>query len=163
MTIDFEEMVQINKKSKCVRSVRLALSSDDSPGFFVYQWQDEKKKWNCYSAKTMIEIGKALNKNETEVEITSQGRSYSIDLKKLIQTNKTTKVTRKVQKIKSSSFRSEEKSSNFLVRFVLVAKLPTESKKRQAESDVEPKSKKQRAATSSGEEPSTSSSKIVFS
>ena len=82
------------------------LSSYAVHGFFVYQWQNEHKKWEPYNAEAMIQIAEALDKDQTSLSLTCQTRSYDIDLKKLNQTNTSTNVIRKVQCIKSSSFSS---------------------------------------------------------
>ena len=104
MTIKFAEMIQMNKKTKFIRRVRLALELKDQNGFFVYQWQNENKKWEPYNAEVMIQIADALQNDQTNLSVTCQSRSYDIDLKKLIQTNTSTNVTRKVQCVKSSLF-----------------------------------------------------------
>lgn len=101
MTIKFAEMIQMNKKTKFIRRIRLALELKDQNGFFVYQWQNEHKKWEPYNAEAMIQIAEALDKDQTSLSLTCQTRSYDIDLKKLNQTNTSTNVIRKVQCIKS--------------------------------------------------------------
>ncbi len=102
MTIKFDDMVQVNKKTKFLRRVRLCLELKDENGFFVYQWQNENKKWEAYTAEIMIQIADAINKDQTTVSITSQSRTYDIDLNKLLQTNTSTNVTRKIHCAKSS-------------------------------------------------------------
>ena len=104
MTIKFAEMIQMNKKTKFVRRIRLALELKDGNGFFVYQWQNEHKKWDPYNAEAMVQIAEALAKDQTSLSMTCQSRSYDIDLTKLVQTNTSTNVTRKVQRVKSSLF-----------------------------------------------------------
>lgn len=102
MTITFADMVQVNKKTKCTRRIRLSLELKDESGFFVYEWQNENKKWEAYTAEVMVQIADAIDNDQTNVKITCQKRSYDIDLKKLIQINTSTNVTRKVHCIKSS-------------------------------------------------------------
>ncbi len=102
MTIKFNDMVQINKKTKFMRRIRLCLELKDENGFFVYEWQNENKKWENYIAEIMIKIADAINNDQTTLSITSQNRSYDIDLNKLIQTNTSTHVTRKIRCVKSS-------------------------------------------------------------
>lgn len=102
MTIKFSEMIQMNRKTKFVRRVRLALELKDQSGFFVYQWQDDKKKWEPYNAEMMVHFADALDKDQTSLSVTCQSRPYDIDLKKLTQTNTSTNVTRKIQCVKSS-------------------------------------------------------------
>jgi len=102
MTIKFNDMVQMNKKTKFMRRIRLCLELKDENGFFVYEWQNENKKWENYIAEIMIKIADAINNDQTTLSITSQNRSYDIDLNKLIQTNTSTHVTRKIRCVKSS-------------------------------------------------------------
>jgi hypothetical protein len=102
MKIKFEDMVQVNKKTKFMRRIRLCLELKDENGFFVYEWQNENKKWEAYSAEIMIKIADAINNDQTTLSITFQNRSYDIDLNKLIQTNTSTNVKRKIHCIKSS-------------------------------------------------------------
>lgn len=104
MTIKFTEMIQMNKKTKFIRRIRLCLELKDENGFFVYQWFNDQKKWEPYSAEVMIQIANCLNQDQTTLSVKCQTRSYDIDLNKLSQTNTTTKVNRKLQRVKSSSF-----------------------------------------------------------
>jgi hypothetical protein len=104
MTVKFEEMIQSNKKTKFVRRIRLCLELKDQNGYFVYEWQNENKKWEPYNAQVMTQIADTLNQDNTTLSITSQTRTYDIDLKKLVQTNTSTNVTRKIRSVKSSSF-----------------------------------------------------------
>ncbi|CAF3595748.1 unnamed protein product [Rotaria sp. Silwood1] len=144
MTIKFSDMVQVNKKTKFMRRIRLCLELKDENGFFVYEWQNENKKWETYIAEIMIKIADAINNDQTTLSVTCQSRSYDIDLKKLIQTNTSTNVTRKIHRIKS------------------MAKLPsntsTISNKRSLENDEEPTestTKKRAVSASSGAEKSS--------
>lgn len=105
MTIKFEDMVQVNKKTKFMRRIRVCLELKDNNGFFVYEWQNENKKWEVYNVESMVKIADALNKDQTTVSITSQTRSYDIDLKKLHQKNTSTNVIRKIHCVKSSEFK----------------------------------------------------------
>ena len=104
MTIKFEDMVQVNKKTKFMRRIRLCLELKGNNGFFVYEWQNENKKWEVYTAESMVKLADALNNDQTTVSITSQTRSYDIDLKKLNQKNTSTNVSRKIRCVKSSTF-----------------------------------------------------------
>jgi hypothetical protein len=102
MTIKFTDMIQVNKKTKFMRRIRLCLELKDENGFFVYEWQNENKKWEAYIAEIMIKIADAINNDQTTLSVTCQSRSYDIDLKKLNQINTTTNVIRKIHCIKSS-------------------------------------------------------------
>ena len=102
MTIKFDSMVQVNKKTKFMRRIRLSLELKDENGFVLYEWQNEKKKWEAYTAEVMIKIADAIANDETNLKVTCETRSYDIDLKKLIQANKSTNVKRKIRRVKSS-------------------------------------------------------------
>ncbi|CAM4783524.1 unnamed protein product [Rotaria magnacalcarata] len=141
MTIKFDDMVQVNKKTKFMRRIRVCLELKDENGFYGYEWQDQNKKWEAYAVDVMIKIADAINADQTSVSVTCQNRSYDIDLKKLIQTNTSTKVTRKIHRVKS------------------MAKIPSitpkTSNKRTLENDEEPSestSKKRAVSASSGSE-----------
>ena len=161
MTIKFNDMVQVNKKTKFMRRVRLCLELKDENGFFIYEWQNENKKWEAYAAEIMIKIADAINNDQTTLSVTCQTRSYDIDLKKLIQTNTATNVTRKMHCVKSSLLRSV-----FFISYRVcfsVAKLPlsvsTTSNKRLLEDEEEPSEsttpKKRAVSKSSGPEKSS--------
>lgn len=102
MTIKFDEMVQVNKKTKFMRRIRLCLELKDENGYFIYEWQNDNKKWEAYIAEVMIKIADAINKDQTTLSVTCLNRSYDIDLKKLIQINTSTNVKRKIHCVKSS-------------------------------------------------------------
>ncbi len=104
MTIKFDDMVQVNKTTKFMRRIHLCLELKDKSGFFVYEWQNESKKWEAYTAEIMIKIADAINNDQTTLSVTCQNRSYDIDLKKLIQINASSNVTRKIHCVKSSLF-----------------------------------------------------------
>jgi hypothetical protein len=89
-----------------MRRIRLYLEFKDKNGFFVYEWQNDKK-WESYSAEIMVKIADAINNDQTTVSVTAENRSYNIDLGKLIQTNTSTNVTRKIRCVKSSLFNSD--------------------------------------------------------
>ena len=102
MTIKFPDMVQINKKTKFMRRIRVCLELKNENGFFIYEWQNENKKWEAYIAEIMIKIADAINNDQTTLSVTCGNRSYDIDLKKLIQINTSTNVSRKIHCVKSS-------------------------------------------------------------
>ena len=102
MTIKFIDMIQMNKKTKFMRRIRLCLEMKDVNGYSVYEWQNENKKWESYIAEVMVKIADTINNDQTTLSVTCQTRSYDIDLKKLTQTNTSTNVVRKIRCVKSS-------------------------------------------------------------
>ena len=104
MRIKFPEMVQINQKTKFMRRIRICIEFDDKNGFYVYEYENENKKWLVYNVEIMIKIAKAIENNESIVSIDRQNQSYDIDLDELIETNLSTKAIRKIRSVKSSLF-----------------------------------------------------------
>jgi hypothetical protein len=102
MTIKFPDMVQINKKTKFMRRIRVSLELKNENGFFIYEWQNENKKWEAYTAEIMVKIADAINNDQMTLSVTCGNRSYDIDLKKLVQINTSTNVSRKIHCVKSS-------------------------------------------------------------
>ncbi len=68
---------------------------------FVWQWQDERNRWNAYPPKTMCELEDALKGGQDTVSVVASHRAYTVDVKKMEQSNDTTSVIRKVQRTKS--------------------------------------------------------------
>ena len=102
MTVKFADMVQMNRETKFLRRIRLCLESKGLIGFYVYEWQNDKKKWEAYSAEVMVKIIDAIDTDQTSFSVTCESRNYMIDLKKLTQINTSTNVTRKIRALKSS-------------------------------------------------------------
>lgn len=153
MTIKFAEMVQMNKKTKFMRRIRLELEFNDKSGFFVYEWQNENKKWEAYAAATMVKIADAINNDQTNVSVTCDSRSYDIDLAKLIQTNTNTNVTRKVRCVKSMA-----RMPSGGTAATTSSKRPLEENEDEEEAEV-PKSTTKKRAVSKSSAPEESSGK----
>ena len=103
MTVQFSDMMQTNRETESTRRVRLSLEMDGKNGFFVYEYQDEKKKkWLVYNAATMLKIAKATDDDQSIVSVSSGQQSLEIDLDELIETNSSTDSTRKIRAVKSS-------------------------------------------------------------
>ena len=95
-------MIQMNKKTKFMRRIRLCIELKDKNGFFVYEYQNENKKWFIYNAEIMIKIANAINANQTTLSFNYRNQSYDIHLDKLIEMNLDTKLSRNIHCIKSS-------------------------------------------------------------
>ena len=164
MTVKFPDMVQMNKETNFLRRIRLCLESKGQSGFYVYEWQNENKKWEAYSAEVMVKIIDAVNTDQTSLSVTCETRTYTIDLKKLTQINTSTHVTRKIRALKSSLLQSlfNPCTSMFIS---LVARVPpsssTPSSKRplEAEEPTETRTKKRAVSKSVPEETTSSKSK----
>lgn len=104
LLIKFREMVQINQKTKFMRRIRLCMEFKDKNGFFVYEYENDNKKWIAYNAEIMIQIANAIENDQTVLSVNYQNQTYDIDLDKLIETNSKTNTTRKIHCVKSSLF-----------------------------------------------------------
>ncbi len=153
MTIKFQDMVQINKKTKFMRRVRLYLEFKDKSGFFVYEWENENKKWEAYAAEVMVKLADAVNNDQTTLSVTCQNRSYDIDLTKLIQKNTSTNVTRKIRCVKSMARMPSGGTTSSNKR-----PLPNEEEEEEQEEEV-PKSTTKKRAVSKSSAPEESSGK----
>ena len=69
--------------------------------FYVWQWQDEKGKWNPYSASISLELEEAQETKTDEVTFEACHRSYAVDLGTMKQVNTVTKVKRDVERGKA--------------------------------------------------------------
>ena len=146
-------MVQVNKKTKFMRRIRLYLEFKDKSGFFVYEWENENKKWEAYSAEVMVKIADAVNNDQTTVSVTCQNRSYDIDLSKLIQKNTSTNVTRKVRCVRSMARVPLGGSTTSYKR-----PLPNDEEEEEEKDEV-PKSTTKKRAVSKSSAPEESSGK----
>ncbi|CAF0803187.1 unnamed protein product [Rotaria sordida] len=99
--IKFRDMIQINQKSKFMRRIRLCIELKDKNGFFIYEYENENKKWFAYNVERMIKIANAIENDQTILSINYQNQSYDIDFDKSIETNLNTKIIRKIHCVKS--------------------------------------------------------------
>jgi len=67
-----------------------------TPGFYVWEWEDEKGQKNAYGATTSLALDEAHQNAAGTVDTEAWGRKYSIDVAKMEKTNVHTKVVRKV-------------------------------------------------------------------
>jgi hypothetical protein len=159
MTIKFPDMVQVNKKTKFMRRIRLYLEFKDKSGFFVYEWQNENKKWESYNAEIMIKIADAINNDQTTVSVTCQNRSYDIDLTKLIQKNTSTNVIRKIRCVKSMARMSSGAPTTSSNKRPLENDDEEEEEEEEEEEKLPPKSTTKKRAVSKLSEADESSGK----
>ena len=126
MTIRFLDMIQTNEEIELTRRVRLCLEMDGKNGFFVYEYQDvKKKKWFVYNAAIMLAIAKATDDDQAVVSLSVEQESLEIDLDELVETNLTTDRTRNIRAVKSSLLCHLLCSSlSHLNTDLLVAKMP---------------------------------------
>ncbi|XP_033626574.1 poly [ADP-ribose] polymerase 2-like isoform X2 [Asterias rubens] len=99
LEIKLDKMVQRNCTTGWERRIRCAVK-DDSGDYFVWQWQDEKNRWNPYSVEHSVLLEAAKQYSEDSVDIVAAHRAYKIDLQSMEQSNVTTQVIRKVERHK---------------------------------------------------------------
>lgn len=68
--------------------------------YYVWQWEDEKGKWNPYDAQVSADLENAKDSGKT-ISIVAAHRSYDLDLSKMEQINTVTNVARKFERCKS--------------------------------------------------------------
>lgn len=102
LTIQFDRMNQLQKESEVTRRVRLSMELPDKNGFFVYEYQNENRKWSICNARTMLGIANGLAAEQSLISI--DDHSLEIDLDELTERNRTTNVTRRIRCVKSGSF-----------------------------------------------------------
>ncbi|XP_069114193.1 poly [ADP-ribose] polymerase 2-like isoform X2 [Argopecten irradians] len=100
-TVKLTSMVQKNKKTGWQRRLRCCVQ--DVGGFYVWQWEDEKGKWNPYCYDVAVKLEKARQLKENEVDISACARSYRVDITAMEQTNLATDVVRNIARIKSDA------------------------------------------------------------
>lgn len=94
----FDKMVQKNSKTGWSRRVRIAVKDDKTDDYYVWQWQDEKGKWNPYDVQVTCDLENARVSGKSTVSTVACHRSYDIDITKMEQINAVTNVSRTVDR-----------------------------------------------------------------
>ncbi|XP_064610913.1 poly [ADP-ribose] polymerase 2-like [Liolophura sinensis] len=102
LLVKFKQMVQKNKKTGWERRIRCSVQDSDGD-FYVWQWEDERGKWNSYDTACSCSLEDASRGGETEAAISACGRSYTVDLTNKEQVNDDTAVVRKVRRVKTDA------------------------------------------------------------
>ncbi|CAF1048972.1 unnamed protein product [Adineta ricciae] len=103
MTIKFADMVQVNQKTKFMRRIRSCIELKDQNGFFVYEYENDNKKWMVYNTEIMVQIANALEKNQTVISTKYRNQSYEIDLDQLVEKNVESEKVRNVRSVQSTA------------------------------------------------------------
>lgn len=69
----------------------------------LWEWEDEHAKWHGYDASTCRLLEASYLCGVNSVSISSMGRSYTVNLKRLVQVNDATKTERKIRRVNTSS------------------------------------------------------------
>ncbi|CAG5133420.1 unnamed protein product, partial [Candidula unifasciata] len=90
LMINFEKMIQKNKKTGYQRRIRVALRSDKDTDFNVLEWQDKNNTWNPYPIQNSIQLEQIFQSGSQLGVIKSppnSSNSEEIDLNKMTSTN----------------------------------------------------------------------------
>ena len=71
--------------------------------YYVWEWEDEKKRWNPYLAQTAVDLEKAKTFKEAHHSFSAFGRDYTVHMEELQQMNDDTEVERPVRREKSGN------------------------------------------------------------
>ncbi|XP_022104344.1 poly [ADP-ribose] polymerase 2-like [Acanthaster planci] len=96
--VKLSDMVQRNCKTGWERRIRCALQ-DETGDYFVWEWQDDKKRWNAYGLSACTEIEAAHKGSCDSLDLVVAHRAYQVDLQAMEQVNQTTKVKRKIRRL----------------------------------------------------------------
>ena len=80
------------------------------PYLGTWEWENEKGKWSTYEEQTQNLLHAAKKFSLKQVEFTVQGKKYVVNLTRMEQANKSTRVRRKVRCLES---RNDEEGQPF--------------------------------------------------
>lgn len=66
----------------------------------VWEWKDSHNVWNPFTDEIIATMEAALVEGKTQLDIRSGGRDYSVDLMAKLQTNKRTRGSRQIRRVK---------------------------------------------------------------
>ncbi|XP_065908564.1 poly [ADP-ribose] polymerase 2-like isoform X2 [Dysidea avara] len=103
MKVVFADMEQRNTSTGYQRDIRCTSEDPSITTSEVWEWEDEGKTWHAYKAGhcRLLEAAKLCDLDE--VSISSVGRDYTVDLKRMVQINDESKTERNVRRIDTSS------------------------------------------------------------
>ncbi|XP_054748686.2 poly [ADP-ribose] polymerase 2-like [Lytechinus pictus] len=116
LEVKLDRMVQRNCTTGWERRMRCCIQ--DGNQYFVWQWKDEKRRWNAYSPSESIALENGRQNSDDTVSLIIAGRSYTINLNDMEQCNDDTDVVREIQRLKtehnppSSSIKLVKESTN---------------------------------------------------
>ncbi|XP_077693105.1 putative E3 ubiquitin-protein ligase DTX2 isoform X4 [Eretmochelys imbricata] len=98
--IDIPSLVQFRQDTGTMRSVRRHLFAQDSAAGqgIVWEWQNDEGGWSPYEMKICVFLEQAFTHGLQHVDLSSLGYNYDIDFVSLVQTNKTSRFRRGIQR-----------------------------------------------------------------
>ncbi|XP_072169723.1 poly [ADP-ribose] polymerase 2-like isoform X1 [Diadema setosum] len=131
LEVDVKKMVQRNCTTGWERRIRCCVKQKSE--YFVWEWQDEKKRWNAYCPEHAIALENGWQNNDGAVSLNIASRNYTMDLNKMEQSNDDTQVVRQIRRDKT-----EHTESDSAVK-ILMAQSEEESQPRQSRNRMKPK------------------------
>ena len=64
----------------------------------MWEWEDEHGRWNPYGIQTGVDLETAKGGSASSVSLESCGRSYTVDVAQMEQTNDVTSIKRNVRR-----------------------------------------------------------------
>ncbi|XP_010225454.1 PREDICTED: probable E3 ubiquitin-protein ligase DTX2 [Tinamus guttatus] len=98
--IDIPSLTQFRQDTGTMRSVRRHLFPQDSAAGqgVVWEWQNDEGGWSPYEMNVCVFLEQAHATNHQRVDLGPLGYNYEVDFVAQVQTNKTTKFRRSVQR-----------------------------------------------------------------
>uniref|UniRef100_A0A8C8BGN0 E3 ubiquitin-protein ligase n=1 Tax=Otus sunia TaxID=257818 RepID=A0A8C8BGN0_9STRI len=98
--IDIPSQTQFRQDTGTMRAVRRQLFPGDSAAGqgIVWEWQNDEGGWSPYEMNVCVFLEQAHATNHQRVDLGSLGYNYEVDFAAQVQTNKTTRFRRSVQR-----------------------------------------------------------------
>ncbi|XP_074701693.1 putative E3 ubiquitin-protein ligase DTX2 isoform X6 [Strix aluco] len=98
--IDIPSQTQFRQDTGTMRAVRRQLFPGDSAAGqgIVWEWQNDEGGWSPYEMNVCVFLEQAHATNHQRVDLGSLGYNYEVDFVAQVQTNKTTRFRRSVQR-----------------------------------------------------------------
>uniref|UniRef100_A0A8C3KMN3 E3 ubiquitin-protein ligase n=1 Tax=Calidris pygmaea TaxID=425635 RepID=A0A8C3KMN3_9CHAR len=98
--IDIPSLTQFRQDTGTMRAVRRHLFPGDSAAGqgIVWEWQNDEGGWSPYEMNVCIFLEEARATNHQRVDLGPMGYNYEVDFVAQVQTNKTTRFRRSVQR-----------------------------------------------------------------
>ncbi|KFV82958.1 putative E3 ubiquitin-protein ligase DTX2, partial [Struthio camelus australis] len=98
--IDIPSLTQFRQDTGTMRAVRRHLFPQDSAAGqgIVWEWQNDEGGWSPYEMNVCVFLEQAHATNHQRVDLGPLGYNYEVDFMAQVQTNKTTKFRRSVQR-----------------------------------------------------------------
>ncbi|KAK2525528.1 Dtx2 isoform B [Columba livia] len=98
--IDIPSLTQFRQDTGTMRAVRRHLFPGDSAAGqgIVWEWQNDEGGWSPYEMNVCVFLEQAHAMNQHQVDLGPLGYNYEVDLVAQVQTNKTTRFRRSVQR-----------------------------------------------------------------